>query len=614
MINFDFQLGSPIDYAVMAFYFFAVVGFGLYFGKYAGSTKDFFFGGQRFAWWLIAFSSIATTVGSYSFIKYSRVGFEYGISSTQSYLNDWYWMPILILVWLPIIYYQRIQSVPEYFERRFGSAARATATLFILIYLIGYVGVNLLTLGKAMAPLLGWSVLTGATVACVLVTLYVFAGGQTSVIMTDLVQGIILLVVGLAIFFVGVAHLGGFINFWELLPRSHRFIFSEFNHPDKFSFIGIYVQDGLANTGAFVLMNQGMIMRFLALRSVKDARKMAVCWVLVLAPIAAITVSSGGWIARALVNSGELESTLPASDAFVRAAEFLCTPGVFGFVLAALMAALMSTADTLINAVSAIFVNDVYKPYFKKGADDKHYLLVARIASLSTAVLGLSLVPLFSSGSIYSAHGMFTAAVTPPIVVAIFMGVMWKRFNKPAAMVAMIGGGALVFLSMFAPFDGYMLKPFSFGMGPDSYKFTRALFGLCASGVLGIITALLTPPQPREKLVGLMNGTQLEAMRIFKGAEPNRRVGRNAHLDAIEDTTLTVYDDVLAPQSALTRMNAEVGDLVYVCDRRWWFGGLRSVHGRIAGLSPDDTVHLSPAAIASAHFKGKTAVYLEKIC
>ncbi|MFP6597088.1 MAG: sodium:solute symporter family protein, partial [Candidatus Hydrogenedentota bacterium] len=72
-------VGQPIDLFVVAFYFVAVVSFGLWFGKYTKSTKDFFFGGQRFSWWLIAFSGVATTVGSYSFVKYSDVGFQFGL-------------------------------------------------------------------------------------------------------------------------------------------------------------------------------------------------------------------------------------------------------------------------------------------------------------------------------------------------------------------------------------------------------------------------------------------------------------------------------------------------------------------------------------------------------
>lgn len=606
-------LGTTIDYVIMFGYFFGVVAFGLYFGKYASSTKDFFFGGQRFSWWLISFSGIATTVGSYSFVKYSQVGYEYGISSSQSYLNDWFWVPILLMVWLPIIYYQRIQSVPEYFERRFSTTARVAATVFTLIYLVGYVGVNLLTLGQALSPVLGWSVFTGAAVACFLVTLYVFTGGQTSVIMTDLVQGLILLFVGLAVLAGGIIHFGGLYDLWSLLPVSHRYIFSEFNQPDGFSFIGIYVQDGLANTGAFVLMNQGMMMRFLSLRTANDAKKMAIFWILILMPVAAITVSSGGWVAKALSVSGELETS--AAESFIHAAEFLCYPGVFGFILAALLAALMSTADTLINAASAVFVNDIYRPYIHKGAIDKHYLLVARIASLSVALVGLALVPVFMlEQSIYEAHAAFTAALTPPIVMAIFLGIMWKRFNAPAALATLIGGGILTAISLVAPFDEFLIKPFSFGMGPDSYKFTRALFGIVASGACGVAVAMLTKPQPLAKIIGLVNGTQLDAMRLFKGGEINRRPGRNAYLTVCLDHSLTDAEQALLPQSALDEMAAEVGDLIYLCDQRWWFGGLRSVHCRITGISPDDNAYIGPEAIASAHFKGDTPVYIEKMC
>ncbi|HPU96995.1 MAG TPA: sodium:solute symporter family protein, partial [Candidatus Hydrogenedentes bacterium] len=285
---------TSADYIIVVAYFMGITLFGVYFGRYAKGTSDYFFGGQRFAWWLIGFSSIATMVGSYSFVKYSEAGFSYGLSSSQSYLNDWFWVPILLIVWLPVLYYRRIQSVPEYFDLRFGRWARLAATGFMLVYLIGYIGVNLLTLGKAMQPLMGWSVMTGAAVTCALITAYVMAGGQTSVIMTDLLQGVILLIAGLALFAAGIWQAGGLTSFWAALPQDHRYLFSEWNRPDNFSFIGIYVQDGLANSAAFVLMNQGMIMRFLALRSIRDARKMAVLWILVLSPLAAIAVSGAG--------------------------------------------------------------------------------------------------------------------------------------------------------------------------------------------------------------------------------------------------------------------------------------------------------------------------------
>ncbi|NQT52932.1 sodium/solute symporter [bacterium] len=603
-------LGTGLDYAVILIYFVAVLGFGLFFARYTRSTKDFFFGGQRFAWWLIAFSCVATTVGSYSFIKYSAAGYTYGVCSTQSYLNDWFWMPLLLLVWLPIIYYRRVASIPEYFQVRFGRATRVAATAIILLYLVGYIGINLYTLGQALGTLLGWPLMTGATVTAVAVALYVYAGGQTAVIMTDLAQGIILLIAGIGLFLAGVWHLGGFGNFWSLLPEGHRYAFSEFSHPDKFSFIGIYAQDGLANTGAFMLMNQGIIMRFLSLKSVKDARRMAVCWILVLAPLAAVATSGGGWIARALAENGELVTE--PKDSFVNVAHFLCSPGVFGFVLAALTAALMSTADTLVNATSAIFVNDIWKPFVSPHGSDRSHLRVARIASLCAAGLGLALVPLFAQNkSIYQAHGMFTAAVTPPIVMAILFGSLWKRYTPAAAFATLVGGGALVALSFVWP--DALIKPFAFGMGPDSYKFMRALYGLAVCGVLGVVVGLLTKPRPLEEIAGLVTGTQLEAMRLFKGGEVNRRPGKKARVTIQIDPELGDSDVVSVPQAALDTMAAEPGDMLYLCDTRWWLGGLRSVHARAGEPQATESLIMGTEAAATAHFTDGETVLVEKL-
>ncbi|MCC6487112.1 MAG: sodium/solute symporter [Candidatus Hydrogenedentes bacterium] len=604
--------GAPLDYAVLIAYFVAIVGFGVLFGKYTRNTRDFFFGGQRFAWWLIAFSAIATTVGSYSFVKYSQVGFAYGLASSQTYLNDWFWIPILLLVWLPILYYGRIQSVPEYFERRFGRPSRMAATGLILLYLVGYVGVNLYTLGQVLNTLLGWPVMMGAVLSAMAVMVYMFAGGQTSVIMTDLAQGIILLIAGLGLFAAGIWHLGGFGEFWALLPQSNRFAFSEFNRPDDFSFIGIFAQDGLANSGAFVLMNQGMIMRFMAIRTVADARKMAICWILILSPLAAITVSSGGWIARALMENGELTTT--GKDAFIDAAHFLCAPGVFGFVLAALTAALMSTADTLITAVSAIFVNDIYRPHVRPDAADRHYLNVARVTSLTTGLFGIGLVPVFMmSQSIYKAHAMFTAAVTPPIVVAILLGILWRRYTPAAAFATIVAGLGAVFLSFIPAMGDLLIGPFSFGMGPDSYDFTRALYGLAVCAAIGVGVTFFTKPRAESALVGLVTGTQVDAMRRYKGSEPNRREGGYAYLQVVVDESITDPEAAVVPREALDVMAAEIGDLIYVCDRRWWYGGLRSVHLKVTEQGGTDSIRIGPEARASARFSPGDRVYAEKI-
>ncbi|HHN74937.1 MAG TPA: hypothetical protein ENK10_06880, partial [Acidobacteria bacterium] len=116
-----------LDLGVVIAYFALIIGFGAWAARHSRGLTDFLLGGQRFAWWLVAFSCVATVVGSYSFVKYSAAGFRFGISSSQTYLNDWFWMPLWMFGWLPLVYYGRITSVPEYFGRRFGPLVRQVA-------------------------------------------------------------------------------------------------------------------------------------------------------------------------------------------------------------------------------------------------------------------------------------------------------------------------------------------------------------------------------------------------------------------------------------------------------------------------------------------------------
>ncbi len=585
-------LGTPLDYGIVIAYFLAIIAVGTWFGRRQRTTRDFFFGGQRFSWWLIAFSLIATTVGSYSFVKYSRVAFDHGLSSSQTYLNDWFWIPLLIFGWLPILYFSRITSIPEYFERRFGRSVRNWATVFILVYLVGYVGVNLFTMGKVFNMLLGWPIFWSAAIVATVSACYVTVGGQTSVIMTDLFQGVMLLGVGLVLLVLGIDYLGGFDIFWQHLPRGHRHAFPHFNADPSFPAVGIFWQDAMANSAMFYFLNQGMVMRFMAARSVNEARKAALFMPLVLMPLAACVVASGGWVGKALVHAGVLPPDTKADEAFFVTAEFLSRPGVFGLILAALTAALMSTVDTLITAVSAVVVNDFYKPYVRSDASEKQLLRIARVSALGVSICGIALVPVFANfATIYAAHGAFTAAVTPPLVVTLLLSVFWRRFTRTAAVATLVGGMAAIVLSLFVP---QVIAPLAHGVpmteageglfaGMRQYKFMRALYGLAVSGAIAVVVTCFTRPEPFERCRGLVWGTIADAIRHYKGSPGRERPSRRATAAprrGAEDRTheSTGLPLVRISQTLASALGASAGDLMHVSDRRAWLGGLRSTH------------------------------------
>ena len=590
-------LGSSIDYVIIVGYFVAMLAIGTWFGKGTASTKDFFFGGQRFTWWLIAFSMVATTVGSYSFVKYSKIAFDYGIASSQTYLNDWLWAPLLLFGWLPLLYFSRVVSIPEYFARRFGPETRKVATWLLLVYLVGYVGINLFTMGQALNLLLGWPVLLSAIIVGTISAIYVSAGGQTSVIMTDLFQGAMLLAVGLILLLLGAGALGGLDNFWEHLPRGHRRAFPAFNEDPSYPAVGVFWQDGVANTAMFYFLNQGMVMRLLSARSVHDSRKAVIAVFLILMPIAALVVASGGWVAQAMVHGGALDPTIQGKEAFFVASDLLARPGVFGLIMAALTAALMSTVDTLVTAIAAIAVNDVYKPS-RPDATDAQLLRVARISSVGIMVIGIGLVPVFMQfESIYAAHGAFTAAVTPPLVVALLLGVFWRRFTPQAAWWTMVAGSVAILASIVWP---EIITPFAHGVplkevdpgflsGKSQYKFMRAFFGLVVCTGVGVTVALLTKPRPLEDVRGLVWGTVADALARYKGSAgtEDTSVFVDAAAVATDDDSRQGAGDLPVVRLATdvaAGIQAAAGDLVYLTDARVWLGGLRATHARVAAI------------------------------
>jgi SSS family solute:Na+ symporter len=624
--------GTTLDYGIIVLYFIIVLGFGTIFGRYTKSTKDFFFSGQRFAWWLIAFSCIATVVGSYSFIKYSSRGFIYGFSSSMTYLNDWFLAPLFMLGWLPIIYFSRTRSIPEYFEKRFNRPARIMAIIFILLYMVGYIGINFYTLGVALKAVLGdigveaarqalhippafYESLGGhafgwAVIIAVICAAYVTAGGQTAVIMTDLLQGILLLIAGFSLLFLGVYYLGGWERFWGGLPVSHRMPFSSFNSDSAFPHVGIFWQDLFGSSMAFYFVNQGLIMRFLACKSVKDGRKAVIAVILVLMPLAAISVSSAGWIGKAMATFGMIPENTDPKKIFVIVSELVTRPGVFGLILAALTAALMSTVDTLINAVSAIAVNDIWRPFVAKDRDDRYYLKWARIFSIFFAMLGLSLVPLYASfRSIYEAHAAFTAAITPPLIVAVILGMTWKRYTPWAAFCTLLGGGVAVAVSIKWP---VVINPIIHGIPtPGAYTYMRALFGLVSSGVIAVAVTYLTKPKPDTELAGLIISTIARGKELFKGGAPNDiEPGEKVLLTLVEaETELAVLDP-----DAMEAMKARPGDLVYVNHRRWWTGGLYSLHAKAGdSTAKKGEILMSRSMIEESKLRPGDMVRVEKI-
>ncbi len=599
---------TGLFWGILICYVFFVLGAGLFFARNNKSTEDFFFGGRRFSWWLIAMSMLATGVGSHSFAKYASKGFEYGFSSTMTYMNDWFFMPLLLFGWIPIIYYMKVNSIPEYFQRRFNSTVRNLSTFTMLLYLVGYIGIGLLALGSLLQPILGWEINTIIIVVAVISGIYVSLGGQTAIIFTDFIQGIILLFAGLLIFGLGIAYLGGFDSFWNNLSIANKLPLADFNSPPDFNFAGIFWQDGIVGSVGFAFMNQAVIMRFLAARSVVHARRATIINVLVLLPIATVAVSNSGWIARAITNTSPdiiAETTNPNGIFTVVAGIVSGSEAIFAFLVAAVVAALMSSLDSQINASAAVAVNDIYTP-LSKNPSEKTRLRVSMFTSLLVTFIGIQAAFLFSKyGTIYEAHGAFHSVVTPPMVTVIFLGIFWKRFSSRAAVLTFVVGAIFILLGIEYPKT--FVQPFSHGIefvDAKPWSYIRALYNVFACVSIGIIATLFTkPPKNYDRIKGLTIWTIKDGPQYFKGSDVNKNAGITIQFSGAEvEVTQKDNNEVLLPKNYMDKIKGNKGDLIYISDHRWYLGGLKSTHARLGSVSDNNKVTISKDVFDHAQF------------
>ncbi len=405
------------------------------------------------------------------------------------------------------------------------------------------------------------------------------------------------------------------------MPAEFKLPLANFNDDPSFNFIGVFWQDAVAGSIAFLFMSQALIMRFLACRSVEEGRKAAAFNVLLVLPIAAVAVCCAGWIGRGMVTvqPGVLPADVQADNVFVLVVEVLSTTAGFGFFVAAVTAALMSSVDTYINASAAIAIHDIYRPMAQKlglQKPESHYLKMARIFSVVATLLGVLAAWMFSLfQDLYSAHAFFQSTITPPLVACIFLGILWPRFNTQGAIATFVGGILFIVLGRIYPYQ--LIAPFAQGIPASSagnapYTYIGALYNLIACFGVGILVCWLSNKN-RQDTSGLTIWSLAKARQTFKGSVPNDRPGSvlkkmpwqiNANLP-------TGYVQVSPQQMDL--LAAENHDLVYVRDNRTWLGGLRSAHARVlVGDVRLDKIQVSADIAAQAHLLPQRPLCVEK--
>ena len=335
-------------------------------------------------------------------------------------------------------------TLPDYLDNRFRDASkmlRVLSALIILIFFTFYVSSGLVGGAVLFEQTFGLSYDLALWVGALVIISYTFLGGFLAVSWTDFVQGILMFLALVIVPVVAIAEMGG----WgETVARVGSI---EQTYNDVFTGMTLFGIISLMGWGLGYFGQPHILARFMAVRSPADiptARFIGITW-MVLSLYGAIFT---GYVGIAYFADAPLENE---ETVFMTFTQILFNPWVSGFLLAAILAAIMSTIDSQLLVSSSAVTEDFYRAFLRKDAGDRELVWVGRISVLAVALIALILAQDPESrilDLVAYAWAGFGAAFGPVIILSLF----WRRTTRNGALAGLLVGAATVIV--WAQIDG----------------------------------------------------------------------------------------------------------------------------------------------------------------
>ena len=442
---------KTIDLFVLIFYLLGVVGLGLGVGlaKRAKTTSGFMAAGGALPGWAVGLSIFGTFVSSISFLA----------NPGKSYDADWnpfvFGLSLPVAAWFATRYfvpfYRRIGEVSAYthLENRFGTWARIYAVLCYLLTQMGRVGTILYLVALALAPLTGWSVIVIIVVTGVLVTMYTLIGGIEAVIWTDVVQSIVLtlgIFLCLGILFTGMPEGPGQV--FEIASQSGKFSLGSFSaslaEPTFWVILVFGLFINLQNFG----VDQSYVQRYATAESESAAKKSVWLGALLYIPISALLFLVGtGLFAFYAAQPDLLPGSIDKGDKVFP--HFISTElpaGLTGLLVAAVLAAAMSSVDSSLNGSATLTWLDLVKRFRKSEPDEATGMKVLHKATVLYGMVGTcTALTMIRVESALDAWWKLSSIFSGGILGLFLLGLIVKRAKNPAAVLGVTVGVLVIF-------------------------------------------------------------------------------------------------------------------------------------------------------------------------
>jgi Na+/proline symporter len=431
---------SPLDWSVIAIYFVVITAIGLYVGARVRKTGEYFLGQRKFGPWLMVGQSFG--VGTHAEMPVALAGAVY-TSGASAIWFQWKNLFITPFYWLMAPVFRRIRrtTMAEFTEDRYGPWMSAIYSVFAVSYLVINMGSMLKGAGKVISQATGGGV--GADEIVIAMTLifvlYSFVGGLVAAAWTDLFQGILIIVLSFMLIPLGWSLVGGFAGMHGSLE------------PFRFSLatpsgVGPWTIAMLTINGLVGIMAQPH-----QLAAVGTGRDERTCRIGMLCGNMVKRVCTVGWAivgltVAAVIAQGQAASADlgDAENAFGLACRLLLGPGMLGLMIAAILAANMSTCSAFLVDAGALFTEGLYRRRFARNRSDAHYLWIGRVSGLAITALGVVYAIYFIDSVLYSF--LLTETLATFIGISVLGGILWRRANRWGALASVAGAMGTNFL------------------------------------------------------------------------------------------------------------------------------------------------------------------------
>ncbi|WP_162006813.1 sodium:solute symporter family protein [Roseimaritima sediminicola] len=440
---------TTIDYAVLVGYFLVMIGIGLWAMRRVRDQEGYFMGNRGFGKLLQTFAAFGAGTGAHEPVQVGSTAWSSGLSGVWSALM---WLFVTPVYWITAVWYRRMRhlTLGDWFVERYESRALGAAyTAFAIVFYMVYLSTMFSAIAAFAVPLLGfetglfgWELkYTLVPAIAVVVVLYGVLGGLTAAYWTDLIQGLFIILLSvllipyglwaLAARFGGEGQRGLMDGFRIMHQRVSEDHFSLFAGPSSGEFpiqyivsltllamIGIVVQPHFIATGGGSAKTEDEARIGLVVGNFLKR------------------LCTAGWALTALIAlallAGSAEIAANPDRVWGVAAREILGPlnlGLVGLMLACLLAAMMSSADTYMIVTSGLVVRNVYAAYMNPNADERTYVRVGRLTGL-VIIVGAATFALLI-GDVFA---QFKMAMELPILFAapFWLGMYWRRVNRYA--------------------------------------------------------------------------------------------------------------------------------------------------------------------------------------